>query len=395
MTFRFCQVQPDGYCMIPGADLKARDISPYPNVFRRQSDEGCTGERYPICVGGLLPPELEPFTVPLVCGNDKSNSVAVSYELCEFGYCIIFNLAGDGLEQAKLHISTSPITDSDIDNFNFNDYCNGSSCVVPMSEVQRRAGIDYSLEALCSVQLHIALHSAVNGQTCWADGEPIGLAKKKRSSKCKPKHTATQFSFTFTCEETPKECCCCQTQFPEPVATCAQTAWISAWDNHKELKDLGCTSNPGIYLQIDPEQVVNLTYYYLNTYANGEVSNMIIGQGAVRIYPESHNTSCAEVIVGVTSFEPEPSRVLDRLRVHISCENPAEALGEDCGNASAYDYDSECLTFTSSWSFQKCNLPICPDSYYLVAQVDTSESWYKEESVPAVCPEPSCSEVPQ
>ncbi|KAL1837267.1 hypothetical protein VTJ49DRAFT_4073 [Mycothermus thermophilus] len=392
-----CDTDEYGGCALPSGPLTARGLPRHAGLFRRDPEE-CPADNKLCTSSGVLPPELDPQTIPLVCGNTAtSNSVTASYGPCpsdETTNCLLFDLSGTDLDTPKLQIKASPLTDAA--TFDYNDYCTSTSCAVPIDAVIENEGLPTPY-VLCgpTTRLWIALQTTLDGDTCWADGAPISANKKKRS-KCKPQDptndTPTQFSIGFTCPEENLVCCCCPPSTeepPPPGKSCAASAWAVGFDGSPELKSLGCTDGPGYYLHLTPEEAAGsvLTSFRKLT-ADGEEE--VLGLAQVSISTDDESGTCAQVIAGVDNEDPlNPRYTLGRLRAYIGCEDPGAGLGESCGEGSAYTtLDSACIEGMTSHFVWGCGLPTCAEGYYVVVYADVAEA--AEEG--ATCEEYVCTD---
>ncbi|KAL1835658.1 hypothetical protein VTJ49DRAFT_6263 [Mycothermus thermophilus] len=391
-----CELDGWSSCLPPSASLKTRDFShmTLTGLFRRQSVDECP-EEDKLCSGGLQPPELTPITLPLVCGKKPtSNSVTVSYGICptQATWCIIFDLDGTGLEQPKLQISANPLADAT--TFEYNEYCSDKQCAVPIQVLTRNLGLT-ALADFCAAQpLWVALQSGVNGETCWADGEPIAPKKVKRT-KCKPdpQTEAMQFPVSFDCPVLPTVCCCCRQATTEPPKVCSAGVWAAPSDSASELKELGCTDGPGFYAPLPAEEAsAGVLFHMRKILADGDYEPVGLAQITINS-DDTGESACATVIVGLTSVAHLLS--VNRVRVHITCEDPATALGSSCADPSVYSIDSGCLVgnVQSTHLVQSCEVPSCPDVYYAIVYTDANEAFQDESTAPEVCPAPVCTEA--
>jgi hypothetical protein len=190
-TIPTCQTDNSNTCLSPALRLRARN---WFGVSRRTDCQPieCPAESTKCTPGANLPPQLSPQTVPLVCDQKQtSNTVTVSYGACPSDatkQCLLFNLAGQGLSDPKVQIQTTPLADPRPGRFDYTQYCSGTSCAVPIDEVLAKDDL-WSVESLCAedANLYIAVHAKANGESCWAEGEPIHVHDGNGNGKGKGK----------------------------------------------------------------------------------------------------------------------------------------------------------------------------------------------------------------
>ncbi|KAL1843952.1 hypothetical protein VTJ49DRAFT_6356 [Mycothermus thermophilus] len=440
-TIPTCQTDSSSTCLTPAARLRARS---WPSLTSRTCDchpVDCPVESKKCTPGPSLPPQLTPQTIPLVCGKKAtSNTVTVTYGACPSDnkkQCLLFQLAGNGLEQPKLQIQTSPLTDHAPGQFKYNKYCSGNSCAVPIETVLANENIP-SVETLCSsdTKLYIAVHSGVKGDTCWADGEPIyggnndkGKSHQKRTSglvnfltnvvgkivdavqdikdkvknngKDKANNWATQFSISFDCPTGPETCCCCPSSPPPPPPppkTCSVEAY--GWTDGstvvtESLTDLGCTSNWGWYQKIPADVVAAVEprggLVYTGQFKAG-LSGLEVGE--LRVLKAGSNFFVQMI--------PENGEYIGRVWVQVSCTDPKEKLGDDCRTPSAYSFDSGCVTreygvegWTAFDNYGLLNPGECTDYFYFMVYVtaETVVESTETEFYETCAPYPVCDAV--
>ncbi|KAL2116228.1 hypothetical protein VTJ04DRAFT_10483 [Mycothermus thermophilus] len=412
-----CQRLRTGVCLAPEVfDYRKRDLSDAAQdtsaarVFRRENAQ-CGGEE--VC-GGNVPTEvhLETQTIPLVCGGKKTDhTVKLRYEECPAsaasdGKCLFLDIQGTELEEPQLQISLGPF--SAVPEFGWNEFCTGTQCVIPEASIIEYLQL-WDLWEFCELQpFYGVLQGKVNGETCYAGSEALAApsTKKVKRTKCKPDPdpepiiAERQFTLAFTCSRTPEECCCCEDiPPPQPVKYCYSSGWVAQADGPGmgEIRELGCTEKLGTYQFIPTERtgqsVYIQTYKELPGGTGGIESYDFIGYGWLNVArpPEGYNYTCTTVIFAATSLNH--FLTVNRVRMHVSCEDPVTSLGERCADVDAFPILSPCSGASNVFQFQSCDMPFCPNGYYVTVQADLTEGYLEGED--PVCAEPVCQAEPE
>ncbi|KAK3998172.1 hypothetical protein QBC44DRAFT_386484 [Cladorrhinum sp. PSN332] len=357
-TVPTCATDSSGTCLAPASPLKARQFHPS-RLFRRTCDT-CPPAECPVdskkCTpGGVKPPQLPPTTVLFDCGQKPTQySVTVTYVNCPTApdkKCLVFQLNGEGLEQPKLEISSSPLTSSTSGKFRYNSYCTPTSCAVPIDVVLANEG----KTSLCDLTLWIGLHSGYLTDTCWPQGSEINDGNG---------NWAQEFFIKFECPTVPPACCCCPPPPSLPDKKCTPETAYASGANTLNLPDLGCTKAWGYYQKYEAG--------FVNGVSVGGVvytANLLAGKttdvGDVTVTKKS--PTCFSV-----TLDAAAKFGVGKTHIDISCNDPKTNLGGFCRSPGQYEFNSGCVTvdpYTSSKDI--CVETACTEWYYFIIHAET------------------------